>query len=44
MKKIILWICIGCAVALVLCGIYYIQHPEEADAGIVATMDNLDNA
>lgn len=35
---------IACVAALVLCSVYYIYHPEEADAGIVETMNNLDNA
>ncbi|MBD5560122.1 MAG: hypothetical protein HDQ87_07195 [Clostridia bacterium] len=44
LKRFLLWLLVVCAVTLVLCTIYYIFHPEEADVGIVSTIDSLDNA
>ena len=44
LKRFLLWFLVACAVALTLCVIYYIFHPEEAGAGIVTTLNALDNA
>lgn len=43
LKRFLLWFLVACAAALVLCTIYYIFHPEEADAGIVTTINQLDS-
>lgn len=42
-KRFLIWLFVVCVVALALCTIYYIYHPEEADNGIVATMNELDS-
>lgn len=42
-KRWIIGLILVCAVALVACTVYYIQHPAEADNGIVETMDQLDS-
>lgn len=44
LKRFLIGLLVACVAALALCTIYYIYHPEEADRGIVSTMDSIDNA
>lgn len=42
-KNFLIWLLVVCVAALVLCTVYYINHPDEADNGIVETMNELDS-
>lgn len=42
-KRFLIWLGVACIAALVLCTVYYIAHPAEADNGIVSTMNQLDS-
>lgn len=42
-KRFLIWLGVACVIALVLCTVYYIANPAEADNGIVTTMNQLDS-